>query len=172
MIDWSEIKAGEQNEIYCSSDTSVKYGFTSGSHKNEQSMETSLSSETYQLRERTPHMASTTVATVSSPQEEAETRITALEDASTTDDPQNWSALKKLCHIVPVASLVLAVTLGTSSISPAADQIAEEFEVSREAAILPFVREYVSAVLLKNTNGSGVVYRWCRLWTSLCSSLV
>lgn len=108
-------------------------------------MEASIPSETYQLRERTPHMASASSAIVPSHQEEANTRVTALEDAS-VDDPQNWSSLKKLCHILPVASLILAVTMGTSIISSAADQIAEEFEVSREAAILPFVSWRVSAI--------------------------
>lgn len=86
-------------------------------------------------------MASTSDASVQCHQEEANTRFIALEDGSTVVDPQNWSSLKKLCHIGPVASLVMAVVLGSSIISPAADQIAEEFEVSREAAILPFVRE-------------------------------
>lgn len=65
-----------------------------------------------------------------------------LSDWDGPDDqgnPQRWSTMKKLCHIVPVGAIVLAVTMGSSIISPAAQQIEDEFGVSREAAVLPFV---------------------------------
>ena len=62
------------------------------------------------------------------------------------DNPQRWDSMKKLCHIVPVGAIVLAVTMGSSIISPAAQQIEDEFGVSREAAVLPFVSRPYHAV--------------------------
>lgn len=54
-------------------------------------------------------------------------------------NPQKWSSMKKLCHILPVGAIVLAVTMGSSIVSSAAEQIQDEFRVSHEAAVLPFV---------------------------------
>lgn len=102
-------------------------------------MEPSTPHDSYQLRQRSPHAISTVDASLPGHEPAADTSVTALENEDHLDDPQQWSSLKKLCHIIPVGSLVSAVTMGSSIISPAADQIAEEFGVSREAAILPFV---------------------------------
>ena len=47
--------------------------------------------------------------------------------------------MKKIGHILPVSTIVLAVTMGSSIISSGTQQIEEEFGVSREVSILPFV---------------------------------
>ena len=56
-------------------------------------------------------------------------------------NPQEWSSVKKIGHIIPVGAIVLAVTMGSSIISSGAQQIEDEFGVSREASILPFVSQ-------------------------------
>lgn len=67
------------------------------------------------------------------------TRIVTAVDWYGPDDPENpllWPLWKKIYGSGAIGGLAFAVTIGTSMITPATPEIAEEFRVSREAAIL------------------------------------
>ena len=67
------------------------------------------------------------------------TRIVTAVDWNGPNDPENpllWSTTKKVYQVGAIGSLAFAVTIGTSMISPAVPDIAEEFNVSRTASIL------------------------------------
>lgn len=53
------------------------------------------------------------------------------------DNPWNWSLRKRMWHVLIPSLFSLAVTFGSSVYSPAVDQVAEVFDVSTTAAILP-----------------------------------
>ncbi|KAF2497246.1 MFS general substrate transporter [Lophium mytilinum] len=82
------------------------------------------------------------------------------------ENPRNWSALKKGCHIVPVSLLCLSVTAGSSMITPGVFAIAYKFHVSHTAALLPlslFVLGLaigpVLAAPISETRGRAIVYK-------------
>src|ERR1700760_2362896 len=76
------------------------------------------------------------------------------------------SAVKKACHIIPVALLCLSVTAGSSMITPGAFAIGHKFHVSHTAALLPlslFVLGLaigpVLAAPISETRGRAIVYK-------------
>ena len=76
------------------------------------------------------------------------------------------SAVKKACHIIPVALLCLSVTAGSSMITPGASAIGHKFHVSHTAALLPlslFVFGLAIGPMLaapiSETRGRGIVYK-------------
>jgi len=71
---------------------------------------------------------------------EPATRSLTAQDWTGPDDPENpmnWSLTKRTLHMIPIAFLAFAVTAGSSLITPATEEIAEHFQVSLTAAILP-----------------------------------
>lgn len=57
--------------------------------------------------------------------------------ADDPDNPWNWPLRKRVWHVIIPSLFSLAVTFGSSVYSPAVDQVAEIFDVSTTAAILP-----------------------------------
>jgi MFS family permease len=76
------------------------------------------------------------------------------------------SAVKKACHIIPVALLCLSVTAGSSMITPGAFAITHKFHVSHTAALLSlslFVLGLAIGPMLaapiSETRGRSIVYK-------------
>ncbi|KIW43435.1 uncharacterized protein PV06_04541 [Exophiala oligosperma] len=69
-----------------------------------------------------------------------EQQITSAVDWTGDDDPDNplnWSRAKKIYHVLIPAFQCFTITFGSSVISPSTPEIAEHFNVSRTAAIVP-----------------------------------
>ncbi|ORY01117.1 major facilitator superfamily domain-containing protein [Clohesyomyces aquaticus] len=88
------------------------------------------------------------------------------DEPTNKENPRNWSALKKACHVIPVSLLCLSVTAGSSMITPGAFAIGREFYVSHTAALLPlplFVLGLaigpVLAAPISETRGRAIVYK-------------
>ncbi|SMQ45569.1 unnamed protein product [Zymoseptoria tritici ST99CH_1A5] len=68
------------------------------------------------------------------------TPVVTAQDWTRPDDPgnpHNWSRWKKARHFWPVAFLGFACTTGSSIISPANQDLQQDFDISRTAAIVP-----------------------------------
>lgn len=55
------------------------------------------------------------------------------------DNPQNWSVGRKWYQTIMPASIALVVTLGSSIISPAREEIQNEFSTNFTVSLIPFV---------------------------------
>lgn len=100
---------------------------------------------------------------------EPATRITTAVDWSGPDDPgnsQNWSLLRRSYQTLAIGALSFAVTCGSSVISPATLQIADDLSVSRTAAILSLTVYVLGlatgpmiAAPISETYGRNMVYK-------------
>ena len=97
------------------------------------------------------------------------TKIATAIDWSGPDDkenPQIWPHWKKAYHTFSIGFLAFAVTAGTSIITPSTTEIAIQFNVSREAAILALTLYVLGLALgpviaapISETFGRSVVYK-------------
>lgn len=100
-------------------------------------------------------------------------RIKTAQDWTGPDDPgnpMNWSHFKKWRHVMATASLSFAVTVGSSMVSPANEDLQRKFHVSRTAAILPLTLFVLGlgfgpciAAPLSEKFGRTVIYRYSPL---------
>jgi MFS family permease len=96
---------------------------------------------------------------------------TTATDWSGPDDPENphnWPFLKKVYHSGVTAVLSFVVTYGSSTYSPGIQQVAEQFDVSKEVATLGLSLYVLGLALgpmisagLSETFGRRVVYLYC-----------
>ncbi|KAI9155457.1 Polyamine transporter 4 [Paramyrothecium foliicola] len=83
------------------------------------------------------------------------------------ENPLNWPAWKKALQIVMLSSTALLATIGTSIVSPARNQLMDEFNVGSTGAILPLTLYVIALGLgpvvggpLSETLGRQPVYQW------------
>ena len=101
---------------------------------------------------------------------EPATRITTAADWSGPDDPENpmiWPVWRKAYQTFAIGMLSFAVTCGSSIISPATPNIAQDLQISRTAAILPLTVYVVGlatgpmiAAPISENFGRNVVYKF------------
>lgn len=99
----------------------------------------------------------------------ASNRIVTAQDWSGPDDPHNplnWTFLKKACHFWPTAIWAFSVSVGSSLISPANQDLQSYFGISRTAAIVPLTVYVIGlglgpmiAAPLSETFGRSSVYK-------------
>jgi MFS family permease len=84
------------------------------------------------------------------------------------ENPHNWPLPKKLYHLFVTAVLSFAVTYGSSAYSPGISQVAQDFHISEEAAILGLSLYVLGLGLgpmvsagLSETYGRRIVYIGC-----------
>lgn len=100
---------------------------------------------------------------------EPATKTVTAQDWTSLDDPENphnWSMFKRIMHVWAVASLGMAVTIGSSIITPATPEIEKLFHASRTAAILSLSLFVLGlgigptiAAPISETFGRSVVYK-------------
>jgi hypothetical protein len=84
------------------------------------------------------------------------------------ENPHNWPLPKKLYHLFVTAALSFSVTYGSSTYSPGIPQVAQDFHISEEAAILGLSLYVLGLGLgpmvsagLSETYGRRIVYIGC-----------
>nr|POF14435.1 polyamine transporter 4 [Quercus suber] len=75
----------------------------------------------------------------SEPKSPAATAALEWDSAEDADDPHNWRKSKRIYHTFVVAATAVTCTIASSIYTPGRQEVQDEFHVSYEVALLPYV---------------------------------
>ncbi|PPJ57962.1 hypothetical protein CBER1_09414 [Cercospora berteroae] len=90
-------------------------------------------------QEATSHGADQSKAPTQAPAQSTSSTTLDWDSGSDPDNPQNWSIGRKWYQTIMPASIALVVTLGSSIITPAREEIQMEFSTNFTLSLIPFV---------------------------------